>query len=777
VASQPATLPAGNLPVELTSFVGRRQELDDVRRTLGRVRLLTLTGAGGVGKTKLALRSAREAARQFPHGIWFVELAPVQDPSLVVQAAFAALGLQDRSSRWSTSTLGDFVGDKRALLILDNCEHVLDATAVLAAELLRACPGLRILATSRQALGVTGEVVIDVPTLSLPDEPDAPLATLIRSDAVALFVERAAAVQQGFALDDSNGAAILRICSHVDGIALALELAAVRLKALGLEALDQGLATRLAALGTGDRSASPRQQTLDAAIDWSYRLLSEAERLLWARLSVFVGGFELDAVSVVCADVDIPEETIPGLVGSLVEKSVVKRGDGARGPRFRLLEPLRQFGRDRLRDQGVERDLRSRHRDWVVDLAAVAGAGDARQAESFERVKAERANVWAAIGFCIEDPAEAESGIAICTDLWVYWFAQGPVGDVRRVFEQLLRIVPSGRQATRSHGRAVLTNAILAFIQNEYTLAASGFEEAVRIGRETADADIVARSLTFLASVEWVSGRAAESIVLAEEALALARSMQLPGPTLHATVVRGYAFLGDGDLDAAISTGREAVQLSERLGETWERGIAYQLLAGANLGRGDLDDAATAAKESVRLERDLDDRIGMAHTIALLAAIESQRGRPQRTATLLGGSEAIFQSIPSSLMEPFREPNRQAAEAARLAIGERAFEVAYALGLAMTRDEVVDYAREVEVVQPAPTVTERSRLTGPLSPREMEVASLVADGATNAQVAGSLFISERTVESHLASIFNKLGVDSRLQVARWIAASQVTSPG
>jgi non-specific serine/threonine protein kinase len=219
------------------------------------------------------------------------------------------------------------------------------------------------------------------------------------------------------------------------------------------------------------------------------------------------------------------------------------------------------------------------------------------------------------------------------------------------------------------------------------------------------------------------------------------------------------------------------VHLSESLGETWERGIAYQLLAGASLGRGDLDDAATAAKESVRLERDLDDRIGMAHTIALLAAIESQRGRPQRTATLLGGSEAIFQSIPSSLMEPFREPNRQAAEAARLAIGERAFEMAYALGLAMTRDEVVDYAREVEVVQPAPTVTERSRLTGPLSPREMEVASLVADGATNAQVAGSLFISERTVESHLASIFNKLGVDSRLQVARWIAASQVTSPG
>ena len=253
--------------------------------------------------------------------------------------------------------------------------------------------------------------------------------------------------------------------------------------------------------------------------------------------------------------------------------------------------------------------------------------------------------------------------------------------------------------------------------------------------------------------------------------------MHLPGPTLHATVVRGYAFLGAGDFDAAVSTGREAVELSEILGETWERGMAYQLFAGASLARGHLDDAATSAKQSVGFERDLDDRTGMAHTIALFAMIEMQRGSPQRTATLLGGSEAIFRSIPSSLMEPFRESNRQAEEAARRALGEREFETAYALGLAMTRDEVVDYAREVEAVRPRPAATERARQAGPLSRREMEVASLVADGATNAQVAGSLFISERTVESHLASIFNKLGVDSRLQVARWIAASQVAAPG
>ena len=252
-----ATLHAGNLPVELTSFVGRRQGLADLKRALASTRLLTLTGAGGVGKTKLALRAGRESARQYPDGVWFVELAPIQDPELVVQAVFTALGLQDHSASWAVSTLSDYLADKRPLLILDNCEHVHDAAAVLAGTLLRACPDLRILATSRQALGVTGEVVIDVPTLSLPDDGDASPEALLRSDAVALFVERAGAVQQGFAVDAANAAAILSVCTHVDGIPLALELAAVRLNALGLDALDRGLTARLGALGTGDRSAAP----------------------------------------------------------------------------------------------------------------------------------------------------------------------------------------------------------------------------------------------------------------------------------------------------------------------------------------------------------------------------------------------------------------------------------------------------------------------------------------------------------------------------------------
>ena len=753
--------------------MGRRQGLADLKRALASTRLLTLSGPGGIGKTKLALRAGRESVRQYPDGVWFVELASVQDPSLVVQAVFTALGLQDRSSRWAVTTLIDYLAERRPLLVLDNCEHVLDPVAVLAGTLLRGCPNLRILATSRQALGVTGEVVIDVPTLSLPGDGDTSTSpeTLLRSDAVALFVERASAVQQGFAVDAGNAAAILSVCTHVDGIPLALELAAVRLRSLGLDALDRGLTARLGALGTGDRSASPRQQTLEGAIDWSYQLLSEDERLLWARLSVFAGGFELDAAQAVCAGDGLEADVIRELVGSLTEKSVLKRRQGHSADRFRLLEPLRQFGRERLREAGAEQPLRARHRDWIADLAAAVGAQDGRQVELLRRVQAERANLWAAIDFCLGDPSEAERGLGLCSDLWVYWSTQGPITDVRRVFAALLQSVPA---ATQSRARALSTAGFVSFLQNDYTLAGQMFAEAAAIGRAIGDADVVARSLAFLSLVSWVEGRSDDAVSFADESLNLARSMHLRAATLLALDARGYAFLGQGDFDAAIAIAGEGIHLSEELGETWIRGIMFRLLARASLGRGDPDEAAGFAQRSVALERELDDRTGLAQTIALLASIEMTRGSASRTATLLGASETIFESIPSALMEPYRDARRRAADDARHALGEAEYLTAYAAGLSMTRDEVVDYAvdaRRPSARRVAPPVS-----NFPLSRREMEVAELVAGGATNAQVAARLFISERTVESHLASIFNKLGVDTRLQVARWFASTQETAP-
>ncbi len=372
-----------NLPAELTSFVGRRQELREVKRLLATTRLLTLTGSGGVGKTRLALRAAAEMSRGFPDGVWLVLLGSVHDPMLVAQAVFSALGVHDLSAGVSLSSLTDYLGGKRLLLVLDNCEHLLDACAVLEGTLIAACPDLQLLATSRQALGVAGEVRMVVPPMSLPElGAEISVEQVLTSDAVWLLIERAAAVVPGFTIDAGNATAVLELCRRLDGIPLALELAAVRLGSLTLDQLNQGLVSELSILGRGHLGAETRQQTLEATIGWSYGLLGEQERLLWARASVFAGGFEEDAATEVCSDPRLPADRIVPVLAGLVEKSILKRQlRGDRPPRYWLLETLRQYGRQRLREVGEDTVMQKRHFDWICGLATMAGALDGRQAE------------------------------------------------------------------------------------------------------------------------------------------------------------------------------------------------------------------------------------------------------------------------------------------------------------------------------------------------------------------------------------------------------------
>jgi predicted ATPase len=332
------TRPSG-LPTELTSFVGRRQELREVKRLLTTTRLLTLTGSGGTGKTRLALRAAADMSRAFPDGAWLVSLASIHDPMLITQAVFGALGVHNLSASPSLASLTEYLTGKRLLLVLDNCEHLLNGCAVLASTLIRSCSQLQLLATSRQALGVAGEARMVVPPMSLPSDADEVSAQrLLGSDAVWLLSEHAAAVVPGFAVDATNARGVLELCRWLDGIPLALELAAVRLGSLTLDQLNQGLAAELSILGSGNRGADARQQTLEATIGWSYGLLSEQERLLWARLSVFAGGFEPDAVTEVCSDPRLPPEQIVSLLGALVDKSILKRQlRGNNAPRYWLL--------------------------------------------------------------------------------------------------------------------------------------------------------------------------------------------------------------------------------------------------------------------------------------------------------------------------------------------------------------------------------------------------------------------------------------------------------
>src|SRR6516225_9643420 len=354
---------AGNLPAELTSFVGRRGELAEVRRLLAGSRLVTLTGVGGVGKTRLAVRAAAGLRRAFRDGVWLVQLDQLRDPALVAQAVAGALGLQDRAGYAPAAALAEYLAGRQLLLVLDNCEHLVDAAAKLADLLLRAAAELRVLATSREALTMTGETVLAVPPLPVP-EARQPLAAaeLGVFPAVRLFAERAAQVVPGFAVTEANVAAVAGICRRVDGLPLAIELAAARLPVLSAEQIEERLSDRLGLLTRGGRARPARQQTLRASIEWSHELCSRAERLLWARCSVFAGGFELDAAEGVCAADRLAAGRVLDLLAALAGKSILTTGHLERVARYRLPEPLREFGQERLRESGEEAALRRRRR-------------------------------------------------------------------------------------------------------------------------------------------------------------------------------------------------------------------------------------------------------------------------------------------------------------------------------------------------------------------------------------------------------------------------------
>ncbi|MDQ5827477.1 MAG: AAA family ATPase, partial [Chloroflexota bacterium] len=362
-----------NLPIRLSSFIGREKELAELRRLLESNRLLTLTGAGGCGKTRLALAAADELVETFEDGVWLVDLAPLADPSLVPQAVASTLGVREQPGRSPTETLSDYLASKKVLLVLDNCEHLIEACAELAESLLRSCPELWVLATSREALGVAGEVAWPVPSLALPDLRRTPnIEGLSRYESARLFVERTEAVKPTFSLTEQNAPSVVKICYRLDGIPLAIELAAARTKVLSVEQISERLDDCFRILAAGSRTTIPRQRTLHATMDWSHELLSEQERALFRRLSVFAGGFSLEATESVCAGEDLEHYGVLELLSHLVDKSLIMVAEQDGEARYRLLETVRQYGREKLDESGEEAELGRRHAGYFVGLAEKA---------------------------------------------------------------------------------------------------------------------------------------------------------------------------------------------------------------------------------------------------------------------------------------------------------------------------------------------------------------------------------------------------------------------
>src|SRR6516164_7634099 len=478
----------GNLPAELTTFVGRRGELAEVRRLLAGSRLVTLTGVGGVGKTRLALRAAAGMRRAFRDGVWLVQLDQLRDEALVAQAVAGALGLQDRAGYAPAAALAEYLAGRQLLLMLDNCEHLVDAVAELADLLLRAAAGLRVLATSREALTIDGESVLAVPPLPVPPPGRRPTAAeLTRFPAVRLFAERAAQVVPGFAVTEANAAAVAGICRRVDGLPLAIELAAARLPVLSAEQIDARLGDRLGLLTGGGRARPARQQTLRASIEWSYELCTRAERLLWARCSVFAGGFELDAAEGVCADDRLAAGRVLDLLAGLAGKSILIAEHREGVARYRLPEPLREFGQERLQESGEYTALRRRHRDWHELLAARADTDllSPQMTDWVARLFREHANVNAAQDFCQAEPGEAEAGLRIAVHVWpFYYWTAGHVSEGRYRLGQALA---QAGEPTVWRARGLLSESFLAAMSNDRGAARTLLEQGTSLAGQLDD--------------------------------------------------------------------------------------------------------------------------------------------------------------------------------------------------------------------------------------------------------------------------------------------------
>jgi predicted ATPase/DNA-binding CsgD family transcriptional regulator len=764
---------SGRLRGELTEFVGRRPELALVRRSLGSARLVTLTGPGGIGKTRLAIQAAHGLRRAFHDGVWLVELGELRDPALLVPEVARSLGLSDLSGRWAVASLADFLAGRQALLVVDQCEHLADACAVMADALLRACPELRVMATSRHVLGVAGEITITVPPMTAPDGPAAP-AELLDYEAVRLFADRAAAVLPGFTLDAENGPAVARVCRALDGIPLAVELAAVRLRSLSPAQILSRLDSRFQLLSGGGPADQPHHRTLQAALEWSYDLLTEAEQAMWRRVSVFAGSFDLDAAEAVCAGEGIAGKTVVDLVDALVAKSILSRSPGHGKARYRLLDTIGEFGLSKLRAEGAERQLRARHRDWYAALAARQEAHGPNRAEWIAALDTDHENVRAAIDFCLAEVSELITGAELACDLWWYWLTHGHVTEGRRILGALLERLD---QTAGMRLRVLWVAGFLAQFQGDVAAARPLLEAALSAARTVGDVRAEAYASSFLGWDLYFLGHPGQGHDMARTALRLHRQSGDQIGVVLALAQIGFIHLCAGEAVATAKWWGECARVSEASGNAWYHAYAQWGLGVAALLRADHDGAARLACAGLRSMRHMDDPMGVALCVDALAWAAVARGEAARALTLLAAADAAWSAIPAVPAPALRGHHDTALAAAEAALSGRAYEAAVHKGAAMSHAEAIAFAlREQSRPEPRLDRTRTGSSPGQLTRREVEVARLVAGGHSNNQIAAELLISVRTVESHVQHIMDKLGFSARAQIAAWSAARPPASP-
>lgn len=684
-----------NVPDQLTSFIGRDREIKEIEQLLASTRLLTLTGAGGCGKTRLALQVAVASLPRFEDGAWLVELAPLSDANLVTQSVATVLGVREGSTRSLRDSVLEHLRNRHVLLVLDNCEHVIGACAELAEALVRGAPHLRILATSREGLGISGETVWYVPPLSLPDTSRAlSPESLFECEAARLFVERATAVNPSLTVGPHHVVAIADICHRLDGLPLAIELAAARVNVLSVDQINIRLNDRFRLLTGGSRTSLPRHRTLEGTVAWSYDLLSATERQVLCELSVFPSGWSLEASEEVCSGDCVERRDVLDLLSHLVNRSLVVVESDSRGePRYRCLETVRQYGRDRLRESAGSNRVRNRHLGFFFDLAKRAEPElmGLRQAAWLKQLHLEHDNLRAALDWCLlpaqlsEQPDRAAD---FATALSWFWVKRGLFTEGRQWLDRVVDMAPESSPALRARACAALAN--MTFFQGDPAGTATYATNSVALGREAGDLFTVAFALGLLTLAAAEAGDVGLALRLAGDCRAAAIASGNPWTAGPALYVLGFLAVRAGDYDEASRLCEEGWRAS--IGDPWASSIHVSCLVGLRVVQGRHAEANALGVEVLALCRDIDDPIRAAWSFVGVAAAHAVQGRPLRAARLWAASEQLLDSAAASLPSTHRWIRDRHLEGVRAALGDAAFQVASAEGRAMSMRQAIQYA-------------------------------------------------------------------------------------
>ncbi|HEY3062718.1 MAG TPA: LuxR C-terminal-related transcriptional regulator [Chloroflexota bacterium] len=767
-----------NLPAHLPRLIGREQELEAICRALLAADrgLLTTTGTGGSGKTRLALEVAATLRKQFADGVWYVELASIVDPALVPMAVATALGLREAPGRPVIETVRRSLRERSLLLVLDNCEHLIDACARLVDDLLSGCPGLRVLATSREPLRMAGELVWRLAGLAAPDldSPPTDPADLGRFAAVRLFAERARAAQPDFALGPRNARAVGEICTRLGGLPLALELAAARVRVLAPEEIATNLEDSFRLLTGGNRTAPARQQTLRAALDWSYDLLSGEERALFRRLALFAGGFNLASAEAVGAEGPIEQTDVLDLLTQLVDKSLVQDDQADGVARHRLAEPVRQYARERLNDSGEARGTAARHAAHFLAFAEDAEPKlmSADRHRWVARLETEHQNLRSALSWLLS-VGDVEAGLRLATALVPFWSNRGHLSEGRIWLERGLTIdgstVPGARRA-----KALSGAGMLAMLQIDSPGARPLLEQSLTLCRASGNTQGAADALGMLAHAVHFEGDIPAMVALGEQSLALYREVDDRMGIAGALGQLGHAAWHQQQYPAAWALLQDALALLRELESSWSlwnpfMSITHVLWTLGNVARDQADypTARSLYAEGMVAAQEQGSAFHVAVLLDSFASLAATQGQAARAARLLGAAEAVRHASDVALAPVYRRDFYDAITATvQAALDTESLSAAWADGGAMSWEQAIAYGLTDTVdadVRSAQPLVHPDRLTS----REAEILRLLAGGKSNPSIANELVLSVYTVERHVANIYTKIGLHTRVEAAAY----------